>query len=382
TGVHFIDTFRFLGGEIEEASAVLRRLNDAIAGEDAGLLTFRFQSGALAIWDANRCNESTAADPRYTFGEFLVEGSGGTIRLYDDGRLTIQPRGGAERDHPYRHQRRGFGGDCVLAAQRHFIDCLNSGRPFETSGEDYLRNLAIVEAVYESAQTGRSVHLETTARRGARAPSKRRIVDLSLPIDERLPGASVASFKTLERDGWNATNITLYSHCGTHMDAQKHFVPGGDPLERLPLDACCGKARVLDLTPTEPRELISVERLAPWADRIGPGDRLLLRTDWHRRFGTPEYRNALPRISPELASWLVQRQVALIGVEPPSVADVNSLEELTVVHRILLGGGVVIVEGLAYLDKLTCEVVEFIALPLRIVGGDGCPVRAIVMEGG
>ena len=371
---------------------MLRRLNDGIAGEDAGLMTFRFESGALAVWDANRCNESTAADPRYTFGEFLVEGSGGSIRLYDDGRLTIQPRGGAERDHPYHHERRGFGGDCVLATQRHFIDCLNSGRPFETSGEDYLQNLTIVEAVYESAHSGRSVQLQVrageaagTARQansGTRAATKRRIVDLSLPIDDRLPGASVASFKVLERDGWNATNITLYSHCGTHMDAQKHFVPGGDPLERLPLDACCGIARVLDLTPTEPRELIGVERLAPWADRIGPGERLLLRTDWHRRFGTPEYRNALPRISPELATWLVQRQVALIGVEPPSVADVNSLEELTIVHRILLGGGVVIVEGLAYLDKLTCEVVEFIALPLRIVGGDGCPVRAIAMEGG
>jgi predicted dehydrogenase/kynurenine formamidase len=393
TGVHFIDMFRFLGGEIAEATAVLRRLNDCIAGEDAGLMTFRFQSGALAVWDANRCNESTAAYPRYTFGEFLVEGSGGSIRLYDDGRLTIQARGNAEREHAYRHERRGFGGDCVLATQRHFIDCLNSGGPFETGGEDYLRNLEIVEAVYESARTGRSVKLEGRAGEGAavtfgqagsgaRAASKRRIVDLSLPIDERMPGASISTFKTLERDGWNATNVTLYSHCGTHMDAQKHFVPGGDPLERLPLEACCGRARVLDLTPTEPRELISVQRLARWADRIGPGDRLLLRTDWHRRFGTPEYRSALPRISPELASWLVQRQVALIGVEPPSVADVNSLQELTVVHRILLGGGVVIVEGLAQLDELSSDEVEFIALPLRIVGGDGCPVRAIAIERG
>ena len=74
------------------------------------------------------------------------------------------------------------------------------------------------------------------------------------------------------------------------------------------------------------------------------------------------------------------RKVALVGVEPPSVADVNSVEELTVVHRILLGGNVVIVEGLAHLDQLRREVVEFIALPLKIVGGDGCPVRAIAIE--
>jgi kynurenine formamidase len=214
----------------------------------------------------------------------------------------------------------------------------------------------------------------------AAAQAKRRIVDLSLPIDERMPGAKVEAFKRIERDGWNATNITLYSHCGTHMDAPRHFLPEGQTLERLDLAACCGLARVLDLTPTQPRELLDIAHLARWQHAIGPGDRLLLRTDWHHRFGTPEYRNALPRISPALATWLVERQIALLGVEPPSVADVNSVDELTVVHRILLGGGVVIVEGLAHLDQLRHDVVEFAALPLCIVGGDGCPVRAIAIE--
>jgi predicted dehydrogenase/kynurenine formamidase len=394
TGVHLIDVFRFLGGELDSAWADLRRLNEAIAGEDAGLLTFRFQSGALAVWDANRCNESTAADPRYTFGEFLIEGSGGSIRLYPDGRLTVQRLGQGEVDHPYEHSQRGFGGDCVFATQRHFIDCLKTGQPFETGGEEYLKNLQAVEAVYEAARTGNRVRLplplgegrgegesaaQGTLSQRERGP-RRRIIDLSLPIDERLPGAKIEVFKRLEIDGWNATNITLYSHCGTHMDAPKHFVPGGDPLEKMDLAACCGPARVLDLTPVQPRELIGVAHLRRWAESIRPGDRLLLRTDWHRRFGTPGYRNELPRIAPELATWLVERRVALLGVEPPSVADVNSLEELTVVHRILLGGNVVIVEGLAYLDQLRSERVNFIALSLRIVGGDGCPVRAIAIE--
>ncbi|HRX80869.1 MAG TPA: cyclase family protein, partial [Pirellulaceae bacterium] len=70
--------------------------------------------------------------------------------------------------------------------------------------------------------------------------------------------------------------------------------------------------------------------------------------------------------------------VALIGVEPPSVADVNNIEEVTEIHRILLGGGIVIVEGLVNLDQLPSKV-EFIALPLKIRGGDGCPVRAIAV---
>jgi kynurenine formamidase len=164
------------------------------------------------------------------------------------------------------------------------------------------------------------------------------------------------------------------------MDAVRHFVPEGATLDRQSLEVCWGPAMVLNITPVAPRELISVERLAPWAAMIQAGERLLLRTDWYKRYGTDEYRNALPRISPELARWLVEKQVCLLGVEPPSVADVNSREELTVVHQILLRGGVTIIEGLANLDQLPSERVEFIALPLKIVGGDGCPVRAIARD--
>ena len=64
TGVHFIDTFRYLAGEIDETYALLKRLNPVVKGEDAGLLTFRFANGATGVWDANRYNESNSDDPR------------------------------------------------------------------------------------------------------------------------------------------------------------------------------------------------------------------------------------------------------------------------------------------------------------------------------
>ncbi len=207
-----------------------------------------------------------------------------------------------------------------------------------------------------------------------------RIIDLTMPINNDLRGASVTTEKTIAEHGWNATTLTLYSHCGTHMDAPRHFVDGAAGIDRQPLEACCGPARVLDLTPVQSRELLGIDRLQPWADQIQPGDRLLLRTDWHQRAGTDAYRNELPRISVELARWLVERRIALIGVEPPSVADVNNRTELTEVHRTLLGGNVTIVEGLAHLDKIRSEVVEFVALPLKITDGDGSPARAIAIE--
>jgi D-apiose dehydrogenase len=154
TGVHFIDTFRYLAGEITRVSAWLRRLNPVIKGEDCALVVFEFASGAVGQLDANRYNEPNCppADVRYTFGEFLLEGSAGSIRLYTDGRITLQKLGEPEREVPYKHERRDFAGDCCYTTQRHFIDRLLDGRPFETSGEDYLRTIAVQEAVYDAAE--------------------------------------------------------------------------------------------------------------------------------------------------------------------------------------------------------------------------------------
>ncbi len=154
TGVHFIDTFRFLAGDITRVTAWLRRLNPVIKGEDCGLLVFEFANGALGQWDANRYNEPNFANPRYTFGEFLIEASSGSIRLYPDGRLTVQLLGEAEKEICYSHEARGFAGDCCYLTQRHFVDRLLDGRPFETSGEDYLKTLEVQESVYRAAATG------------------------------------------------------------------------------------------------------------------------------------------------------------------------------------------------------------------------------------
>lgn len=380
TGVHFIDTFRFLAGEINDVTAVLRRLNPAIKGEDAGHLTFQFASGALGTWDANRCNESSADDPRYTFGTLLVESDGGSIRLDEEGRLFVKPLGQSEVEHNYAHERRGFAGDCVFFTQRHFIDCLRDGREFETSGRNYLTTLQLVEAAYQSAEQRRPTAVST---QGSNVDPKthRRIVDLSLPVENGMRGVEVTPAMTIARHGWNATTLTLYSHCGTHMDAPKHFLgEEGDSIDRQSLQTCCGPARIIDLTPIEPQALITVDRLTTAAGSVDAGDRLLLRTDWSKRYGTDSYRDGLPRISVELAHWLVDQRIALIGVEAPSVADVNDLDEVTHVHQILFRGGVVIVEGLINLDQLTASVVEFIALPLRVTDGDGSPVRAIAIE--
>jgi predicted dehydrogenase len=159
TGVHFIDTFRFLLGEVDTVFASLKRLNPAIRGEDAGQLVLKFVNGATAIWDANRYNESESETPRFTFGQLRVDASAGHLTMDSDATIRIKPLGQPGRVIDYVRENKNFAGDCVYFLQRHFVDCMLSGAPFESEGRDYLNTVRVVEAAYESASTGRVVRM-------------------------------------------------------------------------------------------------------------------------------------------------------------------------------------------------------------------------------
>jgi len=157
TGIHLLDTFRFLGGEITSVHARLQKRNAAIAGEDAAQIVCGFATGATAILDASRYNEADAADARYTFGLVRLDGSKGHVELDLDGNLTLKLLGQPSRRLDYPHTREGFAGDCVYAIQRHFVDRMLDGAPFESTGEDYLKSTALMEACYRSHATGQVV---------------------------------------------------------------------------------------------------------------------------------------------------------------------------------------------------------------------------------
>ena len=107
TGIHAVDCFRYLMGDITKAFAHMRRLNPVIIGEDTAVGMFQFSKGGIGIYDANRFNECNGEDSRYTFGELLIEFDGGTIRSYLDGKITIQQLGEAEIEHDYQPSTHG-----------------------------------------------------------------------------------------------------------------------------------------------------------------------------------------------------------------------------------------------------------------------------------
>ena len=207
-----------------------------------------------------------------------------------------------------------------------------------------------------------------------------RVIDLTLPLDSGARGVRIEPVRRLETDGWNATTLSVYSHCGTHIDAPVHFGVGAETVDTIAAENLIGPAWVADIRPIEPRALIELRHLGAVAEGFKPGESLLICTGWSAYYGQMRYREELPRISSELARWCVENKVRMLGVEPPSVADVNNIDELTTIHRILFEGGVIVVEGLANLTSLSKPKVTFIALPLKVAGGDGAPARAIAIE--
>ncbi len=150
TGIHFIDVFRCFGGDIKKVYAKLLTLNKNIKGEDFAWVNFSFKNGMLGFLDANRFNETTAEDPRLTFGEVLIEGNLGSLRLYEDGKITVKLLGEKENNHHYEYKKINFAGDCVYITQKHFVNQLLSNKPFETEVSKYLKNLIVQDAIYKS----------------------------------------------------------------------------------------------------------------------------------------------------------------------------------------------------------------------------------------
>lgn len=160
TGVHWVDTFRYLMGDPVAVYADLRRINPVIKGEDAATVIFDYPGGKRAVFDANRHLDHATDNPRRTFGEALVEGTKGTLSLHGTGAVTLRAFGAADQtvllpaqDWP------GFAGDCVRALQDHVIRHLTDAAPLENTAAEYLRVIEVEQAIYQSATEQRRISL-------------------------------------------------------------------------------------------------------------------------------------------------------------------------------------------------------------------------------
>jgi len=210
-------------------------------------------------------------------------------------------------------------------------------------------------------------------------PKQDEYLDISVPLRGGMahwPGDPAVRIRPLARIGrgveCNLTALSMCVHAGTHMDAPLHYLAKGVSIDRMPVEATVGRARVIEIAhpvAIEPKELRH--------HRIRRGERLLFRTRNSERQWTDSnhFFGDYVHISPDGARFLADRGVRTVGVDYLSVGSPGPDGADT--HRILLRAGIWIIEGLD-LSKVTAGAYELICLPLRIPGADGAPARALL----
>jgi arylformamidase len=175
----------------------------------------------------------------------------------------------------------------------------------------------------------------------------------------------------------NLGAITMSVHNGTHADARFHFDTSGASIEKAPLDVYLGRATVVDLAQTfsqsREKHLITREDLKPHAEAIAATSRLLVKTG--RWADSTTFPNRIPVIAADVPAWLQKNGVKLLGLDLPSMDEIDSKSLQN--HHELARAGIAIVESLD-LSDVVGGIYNFAALPLKIAGADGAPLRAVL----
>ncbi|MFE8600056.1 cyclase family protein [Archangium violaceum] len=235
-------------------------------------------------------------------------------------------------------------------------------------------------------------------------PEGARLVDLTYDFDEKTlywpTSPSGFELKQLSHGmtagGYFYASNTLCApeHGGTHLDAPIHFAEGKMTAEQLPLERLIAPAVVIDISADaakDPDALLQpshVEAFEKEHGRIGPGTIVLVRTGWGRFWpdrkqylgdDTPGDASKLhfPGISREAAEALVARQAAAVGIDTASVDHGPSKDFIA--HRVLMKANTPAFENVAAMEKLPIRGALIVALPMKVRGGSGGPLRIVAV---
>jgi arylformamidase len=244
-----------------------------------------------------------------------------------------------------------------------------------------------------------------------------RIVDLTLPIESNMPGIPgvktysdnpssvkvIAAMTEVQKELLRAEGMTLGNdlvvngrsmisivsilvHNGTHVDAPRHMIEKGDPIDRVPLTQVVGEAVLVDLTHKGPNSSVSAKDILDTAAELGPDLIPVLNTGWtERMWGKPEFWDQMPYLEPGVGDLMVEKSVPAVAMdvfpEKPLWRGVklDPGEVWVANHIALLENNIPMIQFLTNLSQIGKSRFFMAALPLRVKGGDASPARVIAL---
>ena len=225
-----------------------------------------------------------------------------------------------------------------------------------------------------------------------------RVIDLSHALGPGIPvfpGFPNPRFESLysQQAGMDANveTIQFVPHSGTHMDAPYHFFSQLRRVDELPVDCLIGPANVVDLSAKKGSVALEAEDIRRWEQSTGepirPGDIVLLRSDHSKTWKVGQdsglfWKNGWPYLAPSAVDYLAGKAIKALGVETfspdPEFQQKPGLDSYYT-HHTLLPKGILIMECLANLDQVPTPRGLVIALPLKLAGGSGSPLRVVML---
>ena len=210
-----------------------------------------------------------------------------------------------------------------------------------------------------------------------------KIVDLSHPLTantpvypgDPVPGFSVAT--TVENEGYNLFNVLLGSQSGSHVDAPYHFSNRGATIDQMDLGYFIGTGLIIDVRYKGSNEDISLEEIKQHEQQIETAQMVLFNTNWYKKAGTAEFFEH-PYLSRAGGEYLLSKGIMTVGIDTINLDRTGGTE--FPIHDMYSQAGGIIVENLAGLDQVDFENPLIICLPLKLIGCDGSPVRAVAVK--
>ncbi|TMN21762.1 cyclase family protein [Lentibacillus cibarius] len=210
------------------------------------------------------------------------------------------------------------------------------------------------------------------------------IVDLTMDLTNRTPvfpgdpTPHIYPAATPEDDGYSVHHLHIASHTGTHVDAPSHFFQNGARMDQLDLHLFIGRGLIIPVQGKQEQEPITLADTNTFIQQARPGDIVLFHTGWAQYVGTEKYERH-PYIHHDVARALLDQGVRVIGIDALN-PDKTGGDDFSV-HEEVLGREGVLIENLTNLDAIDFPNPIISVLPLKLVDGDGSPVRAVAMEG-